>query len=156
MSRLYPLLALLLLATSCHAKAEQVPLYREIKDWVVACDNLRNCQAVSAPEGFQHSPLRLSIQRDAGAQGHLQLRLKHAGQREDLPVRTDGRPLPDHLAYALRLETAGANRFSRPRAKPRVPCLPSGATAKRCTWTWTWTPNRRPKSRWPACRPRCY
>ena len=43
MSRRVLLSALLLVAGITQAAPEQVPLYREIKDWVVACDNLRGC-----------------------------------------------------------------------------------------------------------------
>ena len=41
MSRRMLISALLLAAGMVQAAPEQVPLYREIKDWVIACDNLR-------------------------------------------------------------------------------------------------------------------
>ncbi|WP_242671703.1 DUF1176 domain-containing protein, partial [Azotobacter chroococcum] len=64
MPRLSPLI-LILLGSAAQAAPEPVPLYREIKDWVVACDNLRSCQAISAA-AFGFSPLRLVVSRDAG------------------------------------------------------------------------------------------
>lgn len=92
----------LLLAGAAQAEPEAVPLYREIKDWVVACDNGRRCQAVSARES-DYSPLRLLLTRDAGPDGRLQLRLAYAGQSQYFPLLLDERPLPDPLSNALQL-----------------------------------------------------
>lgn len=128
MSRTYPLS--MLLATTSNAKAEQVPLHREIQDWVNGCDNLRNCQAVSASAGIQHSSLKLSIQHNARDTRQLQWSLNQARQRRTLPLRTDGRPLPDYLAHAMQVETTGNESLLGPRATPREPCSPSGAMPK--------------------------
>ncbi|WP_460084667.1 hypothetical protein [Pseudomonas sp. H2_G03] len=70
------LLALLLsgTATLAQAKPETVPLLREIKEWVIGCDNLRNCHALSAPSGVDeedYSSLTLHIWHQAGAEGYL-------------------------------------------------------------------------------------
>ena len=88
------LITALLLATGiAQATPEQVPLYREIKDWVVACDNLRGCQALSAPESFDYTPLSLQFERAAGAQAPLRLSLHYAEQGGYAPLRLDGRAL---------------------------------------------------------------
>jgi len=100
--RLSPLL-LLLLGSAAQAAPEPVPLYREIKDWVVACDNLRSCQAISAA-AFGFSPLRLVVSRDAGPKAPPRVRLTYAGQAGDFPLSTDDRPLPDALMDALQRE----------------------------------------------------
>lgn len=66
----------LLMATPGLAAAapEAVPLYREIKDWVVGCDNTRYCTATLADpvDGMRISIL---VQRGAGAEGALHLTL---------------------------------------------------------------------------------
>lgn len=75
------------------AAPEQVPLYREVKDWVVACDNLRGCQALSAPESFGYTPLSLQLERAAGGQAPLRLSLYDAKQGGYALLRLDGRAL---------------------------------------------------------------
>ncbi|HEY1026243.1 MAG TPA: DUF1176 domain-containing protein [Pseudomonas sp.] len=82
------------------AAPEQVPLYREIRDWVVACDNLRGCQALSAAEGFEYTPLALHLHRDAGAQAPLQLYVRDVEQGGFSALLLDGKPLAS--ADALR------------------------------------------------------
>lgn len=99
--RLLPL-CLLACAAQAAPEPEAVPLYREIKDWVVACDNGRRCQAVSARES-DYSPLRLLLSRDAGPDGRLQLRLVYAGQSQYFPLLLEERLLPEPLTNALRL-----------------------------------------------------
>ena len=56
------------------AEPEPVPVYREIKDWIVGCDNTRFCTAVLAdhPERMRVGML---VQREAGAWGNLHLTL---------------------------------------------------------------------------------
>lgn len=105
MSRLLPL-TLLLIVGAAQAAPEPVPLYREIKDWVVACDNLRGCQAISAA-AFGFSPLRLVVSRDAGPGAQPRVRLSYSGQTGHFALSTDDRPLPDTLAGALRSEVGG-------------------------------------------------
>ena len=114
------LLPLCLLAGVAQAAPEEVPLYREIKDWVVACDNQRSCQAISAGQTSDYSALRLSLRRDAGLTGQPQLRLVYAGETQYFPLLADERLLPNALTNALRLvpaenelvlETEGAAAF---------------------------------------------
>jgi hypothetical protein len=78
--------------------AEQVPLYRELRDWVVACDNQRSCQALSAAADWNYSEVRLSIQREAGPQGVLRLLLSHAGEDPVGGLWLDGADLGALLA----------------------------------------------------------
>ena len=93
MSRRMLISALLLAAGMVQAAPEQVPLYREIKDWVIACDNLRACQALSATQGFDYTPLSLHLQRAAGAQAPLALSLHYAGRGGYAPLQLDGHAL---------------------------------------------------------------
>lgn len=98
MSRWSLIGGLLLVTGIAQAAPEQVPLYREIKDWVVACDNLRGCQALSARDGFEYTPLALHLQRDAGAQAPVRLYVRDAEQRGFLPLLLDGTPLKNAKA----------------------------------------------------------
>ncbi|MBD9416352.1 DUF1176 domain-containing protein [Pseudomonas sp. PDM16] len=99
----FRVLAVWLLALgAAQAAPEAVPLYREIKDWVVACDNQRGCQALSARESSDYSSLRLLLERAAGPEGLLSLRLIYAGQPPSFPLLLDGRPLPELLTGSLR------------------------------------------------------
>jgi hypothetical protein len=103
--RLLPL-CLLACAAQAAPEPEAVPLYREIKDWVVACDNRRSCQALSAGQTSDYSALRLVLQRDAGPAGQPRLRLVYAGQTQYFPLLADERLLPDALTNALQLVPA--------------------------------------------------
>ena len=83
-------LALLLTGINAPALAqpttETVPLLREIKNWVIGCDNLRNCHALSAPSGVDEedaSSLTLHIWHQAGPEGYLRLRVDHRGEALD-------------------------------------------------------------------------
>ncbi|SFI13030.1 MULTISPECIES: DUF1176 domain-containing protein [unclassified Pseudomonas] len=88
--------------------SETVPLLREIKQWVVGCDNLRNCHALSAPSGVDeedYSSLTLHIWHQAGPQGYPRLRFDHRGQDVDLSTLTlDGQPLGLELTRELHVE----------------------------------------------------
>ncbi|GAB3390593.1 DUF1176 domain-containing protein [Azotobacter armeniacus] len=91
MLRLLPM-PLLLLGTAVLAAPEPVLLYRGIKDWVVVCDNLRSCQAISAAAfGYYYSPLRLVVSRDAGPKAQPWVRLTYIGQTDYFPLSTDDR-----------------------------------------------------------------
>lgn len=88
--------------------AETVPLLREIKQWVIGCDNLRNCHALSAPSGVDeedYSSLTLHLWHQAGPQGYLRLRFDHRGSAVDLStLRLDGQPLGLELTRDLQVE----------------------------------------------------
>jgi len=106
------ILALLLTSAAAPAvaqpPAESVPLLREIKQWVVGCDNLRNCHALSAPSGVDeedYSSLTLHLWHQAGPQGYLRLRFDHRGQDVDLStLLLDGQPLGLELTRDLHVE----------------------------------------------------
>jgi hypothetical protein len=105
-------LALLLAGATSQAcaqpPAENVPLLREIKNWVTGCDNLRNCHALSAPSGVDeedYSSLTLHIWHQAGPQGSLRLRFDHRGEPVDpATMLLDGQPLGLELTRALQVE----------------------------------------------------
>ncbi|WHT78647.1 DUF1176 domain-containing protein [Pseudomonas rhodesiae] len=109
---LRPVLLALLAGSSAQAFAqpasERVPLLRDIKEWVVGCDNLRNCHALSAPSGANeedYSSLTLHIWHKAGPQGYLRLRFDHRGETADLStLQLDGQPLGNDLTQALQVE----------------------------------------------------
>lgn len=103
------LIALLLVSAAGQAlaqnTAEKVPVLRQTKDWITGCDNLRNCHALSAPSGehgTQYSALTLHVQRRAGADGPLEIRLDQRGEPAELSaLRLDGQPLEPSLLEAL-------------------------------------------------------
>ncbi|MBT1260354.1 DUF1176 domain-containing protein [Pseudomonas pergaminensis] len=94
--------------TFAQTPAETVPLLREIKQWVVGCDNLRNCHALSAPSGVDeedYSSLTLHLWHQAGPEGYLRLRFDHRGQDVDLStLLLDGKPLGLELTRDLHVE----------------------------------------------------
>lgn len=106
------LLALFLTGATAPAFAqpptETVPLLREIKQWVIGCDNLRNCHALSAPSGVDeedYSSLTLHLWHQAGPQGYLRLRFDHRGEDVDLStLLLDGKPLGLELTQDLHIE----------------------------------------------------
>lgn len=82
----------LLLLPAVTWAAEEVPLYKDIKNWVVVCDNTRHCTAISAEEDQEHAPLSLRIDRDAGPQGVVQISIAMNGAVTEQPL-LDGKPL---------------------------------------------------------------
>ena len=87
------------LATAAGAYAPilgATPVYREIKEWVVACDNTRRCKAKYLPsDDGPGDGGYLSIEREPGPVGPLTVTLE--GLEETTPnpasLRLDGRPL---------------------------------------------------------------
>lgn len=80
------------------------PVYLEIKDWVLACDNTRACVArfVSADDGAGDG--YLAIERKAGPQGALVISIEdyEDGKRPDpRSLRVDGRQVVAGLAWHL-------------------------------------------------------
>lgn len=75
------------------ALSSPLPVYREIKDWIVACDNTGDCEAIGATE---NSPVMLRLQHGAGPEGASSLRIESARPLSLENMRLDGRPLkPD-------------------------------------------------------------
>jgi hypothetical protein len=108
--RAFPALLLTAITAPAFAQppAESVPLLREIKQWVIGCDNLRNCHALSAPSGVDeedYSSLTLHIWHQAGPQGYLRLRFDHRGEALDLAtLQLDSQPLGQALTQGLHVE----------------------------------------------------
>ena len=101
------------------------PEYREIKDWVLACDNTRACFAkyVAADDGAGGGGY-LSIEREAGPTGALEVTI--VGDQDASPALPgpggpllDGKPLGafawtrDAKTESLTLRGAAAERFIR-------------------------------------------
>lgn len=89
-------LALLIaLAAGSASAAEQVPLYSNLKDWLVACDNTRQCTAISnaAEQDVQTLPTwSLSVSREAGPEGALHVGVFSYNKASGQPL-LDGEPL---------------------------------------------------------------
>lgn len=75
--------------------AEQVPLYSNLKDWLVACDNTRQCTAIStaAESEAEATPIwSLRITREAGPDGLLHVGVFSYNEARGQPL-LDGKPL---------------------------------------------------------------
>ena len=68
---------------AAQAAAPAVPAYREFKDWIAACDNVRRCEARLAPAAGDTLPMRLLVAREAGPAGAVDLEL--AGEKPLTP-----------------------------------------------------------------------
>ncbi|MCE5982633.1 DUF1176 domain-containing protein [Pseudomonas sp. LF19] len=73
------------------APAEPVPLYQPLKDWVVGCDNTRECTALAA-DTRADMPLGVQVVRGAGSDGQLQVTIYSRSSLEG-PLQLDGKPL---------------------------------------------------------------
>lgn len=95
--RSLPLLAAIVLAASAlanvgQARAAGVPLYREFKDWTLACDNVRRCTAVGMRREEADSLVAV-IQRNAGPNASASVVLTGPGLDADSRLLRDGRAL---------------------------------------------------------------
>lgn len=117
-----PLLALASFACVPQAMAagEARPVYREIGDWLLACDNLRNCVARAALDPAatlvpgDDADVRMDIVRQAGPQGGITIRLD-AEDRIDLAgLHITARALPPGLAWHVDSDGAGATLTGEP------------------------------------------
>lgn len=116
------------------------PVYREIGDWIVACDNTRACLAKFVAADDSTGGAYVSVARGAGPGGRLMVTV--ANFAEDGParidparLRLDGKPLAisgwsvqaaDHSA---RLEGPGALRLLRAAADAHTLALSAAADA---------------------------
>ena len=87
-SRTLPLAAALVALTMAPAASAATPVYREIKDWVVACDNTARCEAIGMQEGYPQLILRLVV--DAGPSGEPELSLESEAPVAGRVLRLDG------------------------------------------------------------------
>lgn len=87
------------LATGAAVAAPAVPAYREFKDWIVGCDNVRACTLKAAPEKAGGPVATLEIWRESGATGELQVTLWLESSFEASQLRLDGKPLPIKSAW---------------------------------------------------------
>ncbi|SDI08900.1 Protein of unknown function [Pseudomonas flavescens] len=96
--------ALLLALGSCSAHAaEEVPLYRHIKDWLIGCDNTRQCTAmgaVSPRDDTGTMTWTLRVTREAGPQGDLRVGVFSYNAAIGQPL-LDGKPLKTMLGPGL-------------------------------------------------------
>ena len=110
--------ALLALAMAPAASAA-TPVYREIKDWVVACDNTARCEAIGMQEAYPQLILRLVV--DAGPAGEPVLSLESETPVAARALRLDGQPFA--AAALLRPATSaedGVQSIGRDAAQVRA------------------------------------
>ena len=87
-SRTLPFAAALVALTMAPAASAATPMYREIKDWVVACDNTARCEAIGMQEAYPQLILRLVV--DAGPSGEPELSLESEAPVAARDLRLDG------------------------------------------------------------------
>src|SRR5687768_13211196 len=90
------------LAAAAAAPLPAKPVYREIKDFVVACDNLRTCVVRWAPEDDSGFDAYLAISRDGGAAGMIRVDLASPEENRRPLVGSmmlDGRPVGRNLPW---------------------------------------------------------
>jgi hypothetical protein len=75
------------LATALPAHAA-TPVYRQFQDWVVACDNVARCVVSGAAESLDG---RITVQRDAGPQGAIDVTVVLPTRGGNAPLRLDGK-----------------------------------------------------------------
>lgn len=132
--RLSVALALALAGAAAQA-APGVPAYREFRDWIVACDNARRCEARLAPASGEPVALRLALSREAGPEGAVELEL--AGEKP-LPAsaaQRDGQPLEaaDQPAGTGTAWTADGEGSYRLQGEPALRLVRSLAQAQALT-----------------------
>lgn len=111
-------------AVAAASAYREIPAYREIKDWVLVCDNARSCRARSAPEEDGVFSGSLDVARAAGASGRLAVTLEEAeadAAPQPATLALDGRPIGAGLRWAVdvRAQTAslqGADALGLVRA----------------------------------------
>ena len=148
-SRTLPLAAALVALTMAPAASAATPVYREIKDWVVACDNTARCEAIGMQEGYPQLILRLVV--DAGPSGEPELSLE-----SEAPVAgatcawtAPGSPL---RPCCSRRQAMKAFNVSGTTARRCVPSSTRSATAPTCGQA---SARALPPPRSPACPPLC-
>lgn len=82
-----------LIAVSGPALAAR-PVYRELKDFVVGCDNGGACRALGLAREPPSEPLVLDLRRDAGPAGKVSARLSARSPFSPKALRLDGKPVP--------------------------------------------------------------
>jgi hypothetical protein len=100
----------LLAAAAVSQPAPAKPIYREIKDFVVACDNTRTCRVRWAPEdGDAGWEAFFDIARDGGPRGRLRVSLGGGSQENTRPdlrsLTIDGVPFGRTLRWRRDAET---------------------------------------------------
>lgn len=107
-------------AGSAHAAVGQ-PVYREIKDWIVGCDNGARCIAEAQPEFYDSGePLPLAITREPGPAGLLEVKAAQGA------MKLDGVPLGP-FAWS-RPDEDGLVSISGPEALKLARALKDGRT----------------------------
>ncbi|WP_410524878.1 DUF1176 domain-containing protein [Pseudomonas sp. DTU_2021_1001937_2_SI_NGA_ILE_001] len=90
---------LLALVASPVLAADEAPLYRDIKDWLVGCDNTRACTAIAAVQARDDTgtdTYSLRVTREAGPGGELRVGLFSYNPPTGQPL-LDGQPLSIRL-----------------------------------------------------------
>ena len=114
-----PFAAALLALSMASTASAAMPVYREMKDWVVACDNTARCEAIGMQEAYPQLILRLVV--DAGPAGEPVLSLESEAPVSARDLRMDGEP----FAVAALLQPAtttdeGVQRIGHDGAQVRT------------------------------------
>lgn len=90
-----PLILLMAAGIPCVNAAEEVPLERSLKDWIIGCDNTRTCTAIGAVpmrDDIGVTTFSLRVTREAGPQGNLRVGVFSYNATRGQPT-LDGKPL---------------------------------------------------------------
>ncbi|WP_156612601.1 DUF1176 domain-containing protein [Paramagnetospirillum marisnigri] len=87
-------------AWAAMAAPRSVPAYAEIKDWMVACDNTRSCEAQGSSD--ENPGLSMIIRRNAGPEGSLEITLASESEIEPSSLMLDGGPFNTAASWAIR------------------------------------------------------
>jgi len=86
-------------AWAATAASRPVPIYAEIKDWMVACDNIRSCEAQGASD--EYPGLSMIIRRQAGPEGLLEITLASESGIEPSSLMLDGAPFDTGASWTI-------------------------------------------------------
>ena len=148
-SRTLPLAAALVALTMAPAASAATPVYREIKDWVVACDNTTRCEAIGMQEAYPQIILRLVV--DAGPSGEPELSLESEAPVAARDLRLDGARFAASSLLQPATGDEGVQRIGHDGAQV-LPSSTRSAPAPTCGQASART---LPPPRLPACPPPC-
>jgi hypothetical protein len=128
------------LTTPTTAPAQAVrPIYREIGDWLLACDNVRDCFARQAPvpeadAAEDYDPdAGIEVQRKAGPAGLLMVRVTAGHRLDPATIGIPGQPATSVVPWRLSADGEDASLSREPAYRfvhviADAPLLQLGAT----------------------------
>ena len=76
-------------STTAFGAREPSPIYKQLRDWVLVCENTRRCDARALVE---NSPAIISVEREAGPDTPVTVRIRGKGVLRADSLRIDGEP----------------------------------------------------------------